>query len=127
MDFDEWRIGNTYTPSELTQIIQDTMSNYKIGFMYNSRKAPKVQKGNINSEICSLEKFVEEKFTSLEMEFISRSTSDEENMIYLWLKFSLAEEYYKLNSSIKSKSNQNYLRQKPQVWGAEEAEADPVE
>ncbi|MEK6845472.1 MAG: hypothetical protein AABY26_01830 [Nanoarchaeota archaeon] len=129
MDFDQWRIGNFYTPSELTTLIHDAIEQYQVCFTYVSKKSPKIQNANSQSEICSLEQFVKEKFTSLELEFMRRSPAapEEQVMNYLWMKLSLADERYKLHSSIKSKSNLHYLRQKPQVWGAEEAEADLME
>ncbi|HLD72204.1 MAG TPA: hypothetical protein VJA23_01325 [Candidatus Nanoarchaeia archaeon] len=124
MDFDQWRIGNTYAPAELTRTIRDALTEYQISFAYNSKKAPKIQKANVNSEICSLEELVKKKFTSLEIEFRGHSAPEEQRMVYLWLKFSLAEGYYKLNASIKSRSNQNYLREKPQVWGLGSVETE---
>lgn len=128
MDFDQWRIGNTYTPSELTQIIQDAMPNYKIGFMYNSRKAPTIHKATVNSEICSLEEFVNKKYYSLELEFMRRSpASDKQDMVYMWLKLSLAKKHYKLSGYCKSNGYRNCLREKPPVWGMESDDADPVE
>ena len=44
MDFDQWRIGNTYAPAELTRTIRDALTEYQISFAYNSKKAPKIQK-----------------------------------------------------------------------------------
>ncbi len=129
MDFDQWRIGNTYTPSELTTIIHDAIEQYQVCFTYISRTSPKIYTANSQSEVCSLEEFVNKKYYSLELELMHRSPTvpKKREMIYLWLKFSLAEGYYKLNSSIKSKSNQNYLRQKPEFLGVEETEADLIE
>ncbi len=113
MNFDQWRIGNVYTPSELTQIIQDAMPEYQACFMYNSQKSPKIQKANAESEICSLEEFVNQKYYSLELEFLRRSpASGKQDLVYIWLKFSLVKMHYKLNAYCKSHGNRNCLRDK---------------
>jgi hypothetical protein len=128
MDFDQWRIGNTYAPSELTQIIQDAIKEYQTCLMYNSKKAPKIQKANANSEICSLEEFVNKKYYSLELEFMRHSpASGKQDLVYLWLKFSLVKMHYKLNAYCKSSGNRNCLREKPPVWGMSLEETDSME
>lgn len=116
MNFDQWRIGNDYTPSELTQMVQEAIPKYQTGFAYNYSKKPNVQEANVKSEICSLEECVEKKFTSLEIEFMRYApASGKHDMVYLWLKFLLVKGHYRLNSSIKSRYNQNYLREKPEL------------
>lgn len=120
MNLDRWIIGNNYTPSELTQIIQDAIPEYQTCFGYNSHKPLKAQEANVKSEICPLDEFVEKKFTSLEIEFMRYApASGKHDMVYLWLKFLFVNGHYRLNSSIKSKNNQNYLREKPELMMSE--------
>lgn len=111
MDFDQWKIGNAYTPNELTKIVQDAVTKYRTSFAYGSGKSSAIQKANSLSEICSQEELMNRRCVSLELEFLRRSLQKKE-MNYLWLKFSLIDGHYRLHSSIKSRSNMNYLRQK---------------
>lgn len=128
MDFDQWKIGRTYTNSQLTKILRKNSSDYQIYFVYNFRMLSSlgVQEASAEIKLSPLEKSLQDSFTSLEMEFRDRSTSEKQEMVYLWLKFVLKDSRYELNASIKSVRDLNYLREKPQVWGSEPVEIDAV-
>ncbi len=133
MGFEQWSIGSRYLPQELTKVLQKKRARYRTRFLYNSSKpnSGEVLSANQQSKVCSLEEFLEQGFTSVEIEFlrISPSVSEKREMLYLWLKFVPCKGGYQLNASIKSINDKNYLDQKPlgqdgYVTGEEEAKTN---
>lgn len=117
MNFEQWSIGGKYLPHELTKILQESRARYRTRFLYNSSRQDSGEALSVNrqSEICLLEDFLTQGFTSLEMEFlrISRRVLEKRGMIYLWLKFAPYGRGYQLNASIKSIHDKDYLCRKP--------------